>query len=151
MTTDHERIRLDDRRRQATKPRRRVKPAQAAAEARARAQALADRWDHAPPRRPLFGHGPDCPHRLAGPMRRCPWCRAEALAGPAINGIAVPATSALAPRQRRAHPDTPTQPSDAASGPTAPVERACAGPGCWRPTDHHSGLCDRCRTEGATA
>ena len=125
----------------------------AAQAATARAWARSESYDLAPRRRPLNGHHADCPNRLEGWMRRCPWCIAEARerGARAVNGIPVPATSALAPAGPGMHPDGPTVPCVAASEPTAPrQERACDAAGCWRPTDHHTGRCDRCRPEGPT-
>lgn len=119
--------------------------ARAAAAARARAAELADRWEHAPRRAPRHGHGSDCPHRLDGRMRRCRWCLAEAKERGAqvVNGVVVPASSALAPAQRQAHPDAPTTPCVAVSGPTTPVReaemRSC--PDCYAPTTDPEGHC----------
>lgn len=86
---------------------------------------LADWGNHAPPRRPRMGHSRDCPNS-GRPMRRCAWCRAEALGR---DDGTTPATPADAP---------------AAAQPLAEL-RACTT--CYRPTDHPSVLCDRCRTE----
>ncbi|MER7002228.1 hypothetical protein ABT297_04155 [Dactylosporangium sp. NPDC000555] len=100
----------------------------------ARLQANVEDWgNHAPPRRPRLGHTADCPDN-GRPMPRsgrCRFCRAEALgADPARSAWPVAAP-------------TPARPSTA---PERVAElRACTGPHCYRPTDHPSGLCDRCQ------
>lgn len=86
-----------------------------------RLAALVDDWGrHAPPRRPMFGHTPDCPNRLKGWMRRCGWCLAEAA-------------------ERRVELERQARQAAAAPPPREPEERQC--PTCFGPTTDPEGHC----------
>lgn len=121
-----------------TRIRRRTDPQVAIA----RAEQRADSYDNAAPRRPINGHTADCPNREQGPMRRCAWCRAETLerGRQRINGQLVPDRSVLAIDQRPASNAQPGSPA------CVRVElRQCTTDGCYRPTDHPTGTCERCQ------
>jgi hypothetical protein len=113
-----------------------------------RAAEHAESFDNAAPRRPMHGHTADCPNRHQGPMRRCRFCRGEALGAVRVNGVPVDRPSVLAGGARSRSYERPTQP--VASAPARPLT-ACTAQGCWRPTDDESGLCDRCQPGGGGA
>jgi hypothetical protein len=111
----------------------------------AQAAAHAETYDNPPPRRAINGHTANCPNRLDGPMRRCGWCRAEALerGQRVVNGTVVPATSVLAGgRPRRACVAVPP-PALEPARPRQAELRSCLG--CCSPTDHPSRHCPSCR------
>lgn len=102
-----------------------------------RLQALQDDWgNHAEPRRPQLGHLPSCPN-LGRPMRRCGWCRAEALEAHGRRAAAGVVRALI-----DSHPDRPRHPEPAIQ------ERACSR--CYRPTTLPD-LCERCQPGGITS
>lgn len=113
----------------------------------------ADSYDNAPPRRPMHGHTADCPQRHHGPLRRCRFCRAEALEHHRVNGTPITQPSVLTGDARTAPPrrDPIRQPPPSPPRPAQPELRACRGDRCARPTDHPSRLCDRCQPKETTS
>lgn len=94
--------------------------ARAAAEVRARVAERAEAFDNAPRRAPRHGHTADCPNRLDGWMRRCPWCIADA-------------------EVRRVELERQQRQADATPATQEPELRAC--PTCYSPTTDPEGHC----------